>query len=149
MTILHEYRYAASGLDEIVLIDGVEEEDTPYGPAIRILDLDGLHATLGRAICERPRTMIGKEIRFLRDEMDLSQKGLAALLGTTEQAVFRWETGRSTIPGPAQRLLAIVYLETLGDRMAKPFLAHLAQFDSERAERPVVARWADGWRLAA
>lgn len=104
------YHYTDSGLDNIWLVGGVEHHDTPYGPATSIHDVDDLHQVIARDIIDSPN-MTGQEFRFLRIELDLSQKVLAQLLKATVQQVHRWENGKSEIPGPAQVALAGYYLE--------------------------------------
>lgn len=37
--------------------------------------------------------MIGDNIRFLREDSNLSPKGLSALLNTSRQTVYNWENG--------------------------------------------------------
>ena len=55
--------------------------------------------------------MSGEEIRFLRKEIDLSQKNLGLLLGVEDQTVARWEKGTVAIPRSADILLRGLYME--------------------------------------
>lgn len=72
---------------------------------------------------------------------------LAALLGCTAQTVARWEKGETEIPGAADRLLRLLYLEradgrprvnelleTLTDREPSPRERQL--FEADRGWRP-------------
>lgn len=43
----------------------------------------------------RTRDTIGDRIRTARKDSNLTQRGLALLLGTTENHIWIWETGRS------------------------------------------------------
>jgi DNA-binding transcriptional regulator YiaG len=47
-------------------------------------------------------------VRALRQHMKLSQEELAAELGTRQQTVSEWETGRYRPRGASARLLAII-----------------------------------------
>ncbi|HZQ61640.1 MAG TPA: transcriptional regulator [Casimicrobiaceae bacterium] len=105
------YHYTECGLQNVWLENGYEIEKTPYGKAVAIQDVAGLHRLIGREIARRPR-LTGAELRFLRKELDLSQRGLAGLLGTSEQNVSLWER-RGKVPRGSARLLKILYLERL------------------------------------
>ncbi len=104
------YRYVGSGLPNVYLKNGYEEVSTPYGKGVTIHDIDGLHAAIGAAILKSPKPLVGYEFRFLRNELELSQAALAKLLGCNEQAVARWEKGKSKqVNSQADRLLRIFY----------------------------------------
>ena len=95
-----------------------------------------------------PKPLNGAELRFLRLEMELTQKALAGLLNADEQAVRRWEKARSrAIHGLADRLLRALYSEYVGDvgsiRRMVDRLANLDQVDSETV---VFQEAATGWK---
>lgn len=124
------YHYTDSGLDNIWLIGGVEFHDTSYGPATSIHDVDDLHRAIAMDIIESPK-MTGPEFRFLRIELDLSQKVIAQLIKASEQQIHRWENGKCEIPGPAQVALAGYYLEaTNPEGRMKDHLDRLSQLDT-------------------
>ncbi|HXO99430.1 MAG TPA: transcriptional regulator [Luteibacter sp.] len=102
------YHYLESGLTNIWLRNGYVEEQTPYGKAIAIDDLPGLHQTIALALVEKAGKLEGSEIRFLRTEMELSQPSLATLVGVTAQSIALWEKDKSGITGPAERLLRLI-----------------------------------------
>ena len=105
------YRYTESGLKNVWLTNGYTIKDTPYGKAVSIQDIEGLHRAIGSIIARRPK-LTGPELRFLRKEMGMSQKGMADLVGTSEQTVSLWER-RGAIPKAAERLIKLAYLETI------------------------------------
>lgn len=50
--------------------------------------------------------MNGKEIRMLREDMELSQQQFAVELNVSVQTVYRWEAGKSKpLPSLNKRLL--------------------------------------------
>jgi len=123
--------YADSGLDDVWLFGGVEHHQTPHGPATSIRDIDELHAAIARSIsCFRCGHMNGKEFRFLRVELDLSQAALGRLLRATEQQIHRWETGKTRIPGPAQVALCGYYLESRQKGRLKELMETHAELDT-------------------
>lgn len=110
------HHYIESGLDNVVLLDGYQLTETPYGPGLSIHKVDALHEAIGRSLIHQARTLDGAALRFLRIEMDLTQARLAILLGAEEQTLRRWEKARTkAIPGPADRMLRALYGEHLGE----------------------------------
>lgn len=128
----HEpYHYLDSGLDNIWLTGGVERHETDYGPATSIKDIEDLHQAIAMDIIGGS-TMTGEEFRFLRVELDLSQKVLAQLIKADEQQIHRWENNKNKIPGPAQVALGGYYIESINpDSRMKEHLDVLAQLDSK------------------
>lgn len=53
--------------------------------------------------------MYYKRLKDLREDSDLLQKDIAAILGTTQKQYSRWETGFSQIPAHHLITLANVY----------------------------------------
>lgn len=123
------YHYTESGLDNVWLENGVERHETPYGSGISIVDLDGLNAAIANWIVARKSYWSGPEIRFLRKRMELSQKGLADLLGYSDQQVRRWEAEKAEIPAPASRLLRLLVREweEKADTSAPDFVRYLLE----------------------
>jgi putative transcriptional regulator len=105
------YRYLECGLDDVWLENGYRVEQTPYGEAVSIEDVQGLHRLIARRIIEKPGKMSGKEFRFLRTELGMSQKKLGEFLDADAQAIARWERGVSEVPGPSDRLIRVLYRE--------------------------------------
>lgn len=82
-----------------------------------------------------PKPLSGQEFRFLRVEMDLSQKHLAAIIGAKEQTLRLWEKSRhKAVPGPADRLVRILYAEFIGgDGKVRRLVERLAELDQVEA----------------
>lgn len=109
------YHYTESGLDNIWLESGFERVNLPSGEHIKIQDIEGLHKVIGNIIVQKKKNLTGKEIRFLRQELLLSQALLSKLLEVSEQTVHRWETGKAEIPKPAEALIRFLYQEKFND----------------------------------
>ena len=105
------HHYTESGLDNVWLDGGVKHYETADGPGVSIDDVDGLDAVIANWIVERKSYWSGRELRFLRKRLDLSQKGLADLLGYSDQQVRRWEKEEAEMPNPASRLLRLLVRE--------------------------------------
>lgn len=142
------YHYVESGLDNVWLANGYEHRKTKYGEGLSITDAKGLHKVIGRWLINLPKPLIGAELRFLRLEMELSQKSLAGIIGADEQAVRRWEKARKkAINGPADRLVRALYKECLGgDGSVRRMVERLAELDVIDAPKGHFDHTPKGWR---
>lgn len=104
------HHYTSSGLDNIYLLNGFTNEEEDGEKAISFADIDGLHRAIGLHIVLARKAPSGKELRFLRNEMDMSQAELARILGVTDQSVARWEKGQTEFTGAAVFALRVLYL---------------------------------------
>ena len=70
------YHLTAIGLPGVVLLSVVTFEDDPeHGRLITIADLPGLHRAIGLHIVAKPEPITGDELRFIRKQMRLTQRG--------------------------------------------------------------------------
>ncbi len=106
------YHYRECGLDNVYLLDGYEIFDHPeHGRGVSFRNIDGLHEAIGRFLCEHDSALDRKEFKFLRKEMELTQKELADLLHLDTQTIARYEKGETAISGPVDRLIRLIYLD--------------------------------------
>ena len=122
------YHYTDSGLDNVWIENGYTIHQTPYGEGISIQDTEGLHRAIGAWLIDLPKPLNGAELRFIRMEMELTQRDLAGIIGADEQAVRRWEKAREKpINGPADRLIRALYSEYIsGDGSLRRMVDRLA-----------------------
>lgn len=151
MVEINGYHYTECGLDYIWLENGVFQEETPYGNATSIADLDDLHKTIGLSIVRSKGSFSGQEIKFLRHEMDMSQNALSDLLGSNEQTFSRWERNKCVISGPAQKLLSVLYWEYVnGEGALKDILENISELDAKIHDHKLtLARLDEKWQTAA
>ena len=144
------YHYTDSGLDNIYLVNGYTEHQTPYGRAVSIYNLEGLHDTIASKLVDGPNRLTGAELRFLRHELDISQKRLGKFLGKTEQAVARWEKATDKAVDPiADRMLRLLYLEfKQGGSPVLDLLKRLAEADHKSAVELRLEMVKDSWCIA-
>jgi putative transcriptional regulator len=142
------HHYTESGLDNVFLVDGYRSHKTPYGKGVSIHDTEGLHRAIGRWLVDAPKPLIGAELRFLRLEMDTTQRALAEIIGTSEQNLRLWERGRNkALPGPADRLVRAVYSEYIGsDGTVRRMLDRLAKLNQVEVGRTNFQQTTKGWR---
>jgi DNA-binding transcriptional regulator YiaG len=111
------YQYRESGLDNVYLENGYRTVKTPYGEGVSVTDTEGLHKAIGQGLVSIQKPLNGAELRFLRLEMETTQKDLAAMLGTSEQTLRLWEKSRDkSLPGSADRLLRALYSDYVGGK---------------------------------
>jgi DNA-binding transcriptional regulator YiaG len=125
------HHYTESGLDNVYLLDGYTVHKTPYGKGVSIQNTAGLHKAIGKWLIVQPRPFDGAELRFIRTEMELTQRALAGIIGTQEQTLRLWEKHRDRfMPATAERLLRAIYSEFLGNNVhIKRMLEKLADLD--------------------
>lgn len=129
------YHYKGCGLPNVILLGGYSVEDFEGELHFSIEDLYGLHKTIGRVIVTTASSLSPDEIRFLRNEMNLTQYELGCLMGVSSQAVARYEKGITGIGGPAERLLRMFYLDHLEENIdVVDFAEYLTQLDDTVSE---------------
>jgi putative transcriptional regulator len=144
------YHYRESGLDNIWLINGFEKHRTTEGPAVSFKDIDALHRAISQALVKKTGRLMAKEFRFLRTELELSQKALGDIIGASEQAIARWERSITPVPTAEDRLLRALYREHAeGNARIRDLVEHLSALD-ERDERKLKLRHERrAWKVAA
>ena len=127
------YQYLECGLPNIWLENGYKTKETPYGSAVSFHDVKGLHKTIGTLIINKSGLLCHDEIRFLRKELEWSQAMLGRKLGVAPITVRKWESDVQRINSPADRLLKILYKESIDPLgLAKDLVAlidELSQLD--------------------
>ncbi|OGN63383.1 MAG: hypothetical protein A3E80_00055 [Chlamydiae bacterium RIFCSPHIGHO2_12_FULL_49_9] len=117
-----------------------------------IHNLDGLHRAIGLFLVTSKKDLSKQEVRFLRDEMLMSQYTLGQLLGVSEQAIRRWEVGRTEIPKPSEFLLRLLYRDHVNDQSGKiaTLLKGIADLEDKKADQPILFKdTKNGWKSAA
>jgi len=106
------YQYSGCGLEGIFLKNGYTIVKTPYGEAVRIEDVEALHAAIAVDIVRQPLPMSGHQFRFLRKEQELTQADCAALFRVDVQTIANWEKrGKQEVPGPADYGMRLFYCQ--------------------------------------
>ncbi|MGH8189845.1 MAG: helix-turn-helix domain-containing protein [Rhodanobacteraceae bacterium] len=120
------------------LANGYNSRRTPYGIAVAIENVDGLHRAIGRCLATEKPKLTGREFRFLRKELGLSQAAFAAAVGKDAQTVALWEKGKTRLPVWADRVMRKLYLEAVGgNEKLRDLLDRLTNQDEQQRE----AKW--------
>lgn len=144
------YHYRESGLRNVWLANGYDEHATAYGPGIAIHDLEGLHRAIARGLISKGGKLAGSELRFLRQEMSLSQAKLATMLGNEAQTVALWEK-RGSQPKVADRFIRAIYREQdEGNAHIREMIERLVDSDFDESDaRITLEQDSGGWKVAA
>ena len=145
------YHYRACGLDDVWLMSGYDEEEIDGERVVTVRNLDGLWEAIATYLITRKKILKGKEIRFLRTQLNITQSELARWLGCDSQQVARYEKGENKMPGPADRLLRLLVQEHYsGEASVLDILNALDELDAKIDERQMFSETADGhWKAAA
>lgn len=112
---MNPYQYRECGLDNIWLVNGYQIHDTAYGQGVSFVRADALDAAIAKALTEKPAPLTGREFRFLRIMLDLSQKTVGELMGKEAQTVALWEKA-DTLKPDVDFLFRHIYRQTAIDR---------------------------------
>jgi putative transcriptional regulator len=145
------FHYTSCGLRNIYLRNGFHVKETPYGRAVSIQDVDGLHHAIGLHLVRNKKQLTGAEVRFLRKELDMSQATLAKCLHVGETTVRNWESGRIKVTGPGDRMIRALYHEyATGNSEIRELVERLAELNRELHAKAVEFEdTKQGWRAAA
>jgi len=147
------FSYTSCGLQGIFLKNGFDEIETSSGIATSIHDIEGLHRTIGLSLICSQATLSQREVRFLRKEMDLSQNHLARILGVSESSVRNWESEdaqRNNIPGPADRMLRVLYQNSVQSGEVREILEHISELSQDvHMKRMELVETTNGWYAQA
>lgn len=148
------YHYTECGLENVYLISGYDMEEEPeMGTIVYVRHADELHRAIGQWLVRNKKVLSGKELRFLRKEMDLTQAELGKLLGMTDQAVARWEKEQHDISGPADYLIRVLFMDHLDLPNGTHVRRLITELESRDAsitdEMQFFEQAGDGWRPTA
>ena len=142
--------YPDCGLDDVYLLNGYDVVEGVHGTGLTVNDTDGLRSAIARSLATRKKVLSGKEVRFLRKEMDLTQSELGRLVGLDAQSVARWEKEQVCAKKrPAELLLRVIYLAKAEKRLdVEALLTELDELDAPMNEKQVFKDTNEGWRVA-
>jgi DNA-binding transcriptional regulator YiaG len=107
-----DHVYRESGMAHVVLRNTATYTCESCGAKrVQIVAMAQLHRALASVLAQKPARLIPSEVRFLRDYLELTNKGFAALMGVTEHQASRWG-GTDPMGVPAEHFLRM--LTTLG-----------------------------------
>jgi DNA-binding transcriptional regulator YiaG len=145
------YHYIESGLSNIYLKNGFTVEHIDGEEYTSIDDMNGLHRAIGQAVVDSRKPLTNEEFKFLRIEMNISQKMLGTRFGVDEQTIARYEKGKTKIPRTTDAALRTLYMESQEkNNPVSYFLDLLADTEAEEAAKEIrLEEIEDHWEVAA
>lgn len=154
------YHYTECGLDNIYLVNGFKVSKSKSGDEeIFIHDIHGLHKTIGMILVSKRGLLSGKEIKFIRHTLDLSQTTLAKILGCSYQTILLWEKNKIKISKTADHLLKVIFFAYLDEERGKAIynkINEIADLDADitatelqNSQKIELEEVADSWRMVA
>jgi transcriptional regulator with XRE-family HTH domain len=114
------YHYTESGLDN-VMVYGIEPcIDDDGDEVVTIPNVAGLHRAIAEVIVTHEAGISGKELRFLRTEMGMTQSQIAKVVHHDAQSIARWEKSEFPIEPTAEALIRLLAIERLNLADAGP-----------------------------
>jgi len=106
---LHKYREC--GLETVYLANGYAEARGESG--VSVDDVEGLHRAIAdELVFRKVEDLTGREFRFVREFLELSQRKVGDIAGVQAQTVALWEKrGDANVPRSADRWLRAIYRE--------------------------------------
>lgn len=142
------YQFKECGLDNIYLKNGYEVYESSEGTCYGVRDLDKLHQVIAKGLVKKPAPLTGKEFRFLRIELNLSQKAVGDLMEKSEQTIANWEKGDEPINRLADSAIRNYYLHSVGESEIAGLLEKLAHLDQLIHGYQIrLEETQDGWQL--
>lgn len=144
------YHYIECGLPNVYLKNGFTIEQIGDEECTSIDDINGLHRAIAEIVVDSSHPLTHDEFKFLRVELNLSQKLLGARFGVTEQTIARYEKG-TTIPRTTDAALRALYMESLEkNNPVSYFLDLLSDAEAKEAATKILFEEIEmHWEVAA
>lgn len=107
------YHYTQCGLENVMIMGIPEAVDDAGETVLTIPNINGLHRAIAHGIVAKRSSVSGKELRFLRTEMGMTQAELAVMIHREPLAISRWERAEVPIDSNAETLIRLHAIEEL------------------------------------
>jgi transcriptional regulator with XRE-family HTH domain len=137
MKMEKEYRYTASGLDNVILV-GLEECVDDHGEkCVTIPRINKLHEAIAMTILTRRGGMTGPELKFLRTLMGFTQAELGKIVNREALTIGRWERGEFENDPNAEAIIRLVAAERLQLKLDAP-IEDVTGWCFQTADKPAI-----------
>jgi DNA-binding transcriptional regulator YiaG len=111
--VMGAYRYTECGLDNVMIEGMTVLVDDGGEKAMTIPNVNALHRVIALGIVNRKSGMNGKQLRYLRTEMGMTQAQLAVVVHRESLTISRWERGEDQIDSNAEALIRMCATQEL------------------------------------
>lgn len=145
------YHYTECGLSNVFLKNGFVVEDVDGEEYTSIDEMSGLHRAIAQIIVDSNSPLTHEEFKFLRIELNTSQKVLGTRFGVSEQTIARYEKKSSAIPRTTDAALRSLYMESLEkNNPVSYFLDLLSDVEAMSAAKEIrLEEIKEHWEVAA
>jgi putative zinc finger/helix-turn-helix YgiT family protein len=114
------YHYKESGLDYIWLVEILQYRCKKCGEvSVEIPHVNELHLLIGKYVVCKKELLTGPEVKFLRKEIGMKSKDMAAALSIGAETYSRWENGKQLITAPHDKGLRMIYVMNASEKMGR------------------------------
>ncbi|MFH1079381.1 MAG: type II TA system antitoxin MqsA family protein [Pseudomonadota bacterium] len=132
------YHYSESGLDNVFLYGIAQSRCTECAEEIvTIPNIKGLHLAIGRNLVCKEEMLTGDEARFLRKELKLKSKDMAATLSMKPETYSRWENEKQSVSPTCDKQLRLVYILNVTEEEGRVLHKNIRGMMTAMAIRPV------------
>jgi transcriptional regulator with XRE-family HTH domain len=121
------YHYTESGLDNVMVYGMIPCVDDEGDKVISIPNVAGLHRVIAEMIVTHDAAISGKELRFLRTEMGMTQAQLAGVVHHDAQSVARWEKSERPFAPTTEAVIRLLATERLKLDIPKESIEELSK----------------------
>jgi len=132
-----EYRYTASGLDNVILVGLSECTDDHGEKCVTISHINKLHEAIAISVLTRRGGMTGQELKFLRTLMGMTQAELGKIVNREALTIGRWERGEFENDPNAEAIIRLVAAERLQLKLDAP-IEDVTGWCFQTADRPAI-----------
>lgn len=149
------YHYMLSGLKDVFLVGIVIRRCIQCGTESPVIPQIGdLHRVIAESLAEKPGSLRGDELRYLRKYAGFSSKRFAALLEINASHLSRFENGTyKALGGPADKLARALAMSASNEHYMQKILMQVAddRIKSKKLakKRPLFRLIRNRWTRAA
>ena len=119
------WHYTHCGLDHVVIETDVVTDDAGEG-VVSIPAVGLLHRAIAEGVINASGLLTGREFRFLRTEMGLTQDELARVFHRDSQSIARWEKGETPMDAVHDIVMRKLVAERLGLNLKRQTIEDLS-----------------------
>ena len=121
-----QWHYTQCGLDHVIIETEFMADDAGED-VISIPAIGVLHRAIAEGVINAAGLLTGREFRFLRTEMGLTQDELARFFHRDSQTIARWEKGETPIDAVYDMVMRKLVAERLGLTLGKHSIEDLSR----------------------
>ena len=105
------YHYTECDLDNIFLYGIVQSRCSECGEeVVTIPNIKGLHLVIARNLICKEEMLTGNEARFIRKELKMKSKEMAAALSMQPETYSRWENEKQAVSSTCDKELRLIFI---------------------------------------